>query len=256
MNEISRRHLVTASVASLPLAAILADPRLAAIAAEATEIVTTVIAGGRAVAAALAVPATVPAGGVVLIHEWWGLNDQIRTMAVEFAREGYIAVAADLYGGRVATSREEAQALRNSVDDAVATETLVAWADWLRADGRVNGRVGTCGWCFGGGWSLNASLATPVEATVIYYGRVTADKAALARLKGPVLGHFGERDGNINHAMVDPFEAALAELRKPHEIHWYDADHAFANPTGDRYDQEDAKLAWRRTLDFLDANLS
>lgn len=256
MNEITRRRLMTASVATLPLAAILADPRLAAIAAETTETITTTLAGGQVVSAALAVPATVPAGGIVLIHEFWGLNDQIKTMAVEFAREGYVAIAADLYGGKVGTTREAAMALRDQVVPAVATETLVAWIDWLRADGRINGKVGTCGWCFGGAWSLNASVATPVEATVIYYGRVPSDPAVLAKLKGPVLGHFGERDQNINHAMVDPFEAALAALGKPHEIHWYDADHAFANPTGERYDQEDAKLAWSRTLEFLDAKLS
>ena len=70
-----------------------------------------------------------------------------------------------------------------------------------------------------------------------------------------MLGHFGERDQNINHAMVDPFEDTLGPLNKPHETSWYDADHAFANPTGERYDQEDAKLAWSRTLEFLDSNL-
>ncbi len=255
MNEITRRNLMKTGVATLPLAAILADPRLAAMAAETTETIGATLAGGQTVSAALAVPATVPAGGVVLIHEFWGLNDQIKTMAVEFAREGYVAIAADLYGGKVGTTREEAMALRDQVVPAVATETLVAWIDWLRADGRVNGKVGTCGWCFGGAWSLNASLATPVEATVIYYGRVPGDPVLLAPLAGPLLGHFGERDQNIDHAMVDPFEAALTGLGKPHQIYWYDADHAFANPTGERYDQADAKLAWSRTLEFLDGNL-
>ena len=142
--------------------------------------------------AALAVPQTVPAGGIVLVHEFWGLNDQIKTMAAEFAREGYVAVAVDLYGGEVGTTREEAMALRDLVVPDVATETLVTWVDWLRADGRVNGKIGTCGWCFGGAWSLNASVATPVEATIIYYGRVPSDKTVLEKLKGPVLGHFGE----------------------------------------------------------------
>ena len=255
MNEITRRNLMKASVATLPLAAILADPRLAAMAAETTGTISTTLAGGQSVSAALAVPQTVPAGGIVLVHEFWGLNDQIKTMAVEFAREGYVAVAVDLYGGKVGTTREEAMALRDAVVPEIATETMVAWIDWLRADGRINGRVGTCGWCFGGAWSLNASVATPVEATVIYYGRVPSDPAVLEKLAGPVLGHFGERDQNINHAMVDPFEATLTALNKPHEIFWYDADHAFANPTGERYDQEDAKLAWSRTLAFLDANL-
>lgn len=255
MNEITRRQLMTAGVATLPLAAILADPRLAAMAAGTTETITTTLAGGQSVSAALAVPQTVPAGGIVLVHEFWGLNDHIKTMAVEFAREGYVAVAVDLYGGKVGTTRDEAMALRDAVVPGVATETMVAWIDWLRADGRVNGKVGTCGWCFGGAWSLNASVATPVEATVIYYGRVPSDPAVLAKLEGPVLGHFGARDQNINRAMVDPFEAALTALGKPHEIFWYDADHAFANPTGERYDQADAKLAWSRTLEFLGTNL-
>jgi carboxymethylenebutenolidase len=255
MNEITRRNLMQASVATLPLAAILADPRLAAMAAETTETITATLSGGQTVSAALAVPQTVPTGGIVLVHEFWGLNDHIKTMAVEFAREGYVAVAVDLYGGTVGTTREEAMALRDQVVPETATETLVTWIDWLRADHRVNGKVGTCGWCFGGAWSLNASIATPVEATVIYYGRVPSDPAVLAKLKGPVLGHFGERDQNINRAMVDPFEAALTALGKPHEIFWYDADHAFANPTGERYDQEDAKLAWSRTLEFLGTSL-
>jgi len=145
MNEITRRQLMTAGVATLPLAAILADPCLAAMAAGTTETITTTLAGGQSVSAALAVPQTVPAGGIVLVHEFWGLNDHIKTMAVEFAREGYVAVAVDLYGGKVGTTRDEAMALRDAVVPGVATETMVAWIDWLRADGRVNGKVGTCG---------------------------------------------------------------------------------------------------------------
>jgi carboxymethylenebutenolidase len=252
---LSRRRIVVAGAAGLPLAAILADPRLSALAAEGTETVTATLSGGQSVIAALAVPNQVPAGGVVLVHEWWGLNNEIKTMAVEFAREGFVALAVDLYGGSVGSTREEAMALMQAVDPAIATETLTVWVAWLRGDQRVNGKVATLGWCFGGGWALNAAIATPVEATVVYYGRVNRESEDLAKLSGPVLGHFGERDGNINHEMVDPFVERMQDAGKPVEVHWYDADHAFANPTGDRYDQDDAKLAWQRTLDFLRAHL-
>ena len=102
MTALARRTIVT-GIAGLPLATILADPKLAALAAEALETVSIKTAGGRDVSAALAVPATTPAPAVLLIHEWWGLNDQIKTMAAEFAKEGFLALAVDLYGGKVAT---------------------------------------------------------------------------------------------------------------------------------------------------------
>jgi carboxymethylenebutenolidase len=206
------------------------------------------------VRAALATPAHLPAGAVLLVHEWWGLNDQIKAMAAELAREGFVALAVDLYG-EVATTTEQAQALMAAIDPLVASDTLVAWIEWLYRDRRVNGRVATLGWCFGGGWALHAAILSPVNATVIYYGRVERSLEDLERLGGPVLGHFAERDPWINHATVDPFVATMKEAKKPVQVHWYDADHAFANPTGDHYDSEDANQAWRRTLDFLRANL-
>jgi carboxymethylenebutenolidase len=197
----------------------------------------------------------VPAPTVVLIHEFWGLNDQIKAMAGACAREGYVALAVDLYGGRSSAVREEAQELMKAVDPAAATDTLVSWVEWLRKHPKSTGKVGTLGWCFGGGWSLNASIATPVDATVIYYGRVEQPADRLAHLRGPVLGHFATRDQFINRAMVEGFEKAMAEAGKRLTIYWYDADHAFANPTGARYDALDAKLAWERTQAFLKANL-
>ncbi|SMF63421.1 carboxymethylenebutenolidase [Tistlia consotensis] len=250
-----RRRRLLGTLAALPLvpslAAVLADPELAAAAAAGTETVTLTTEGGRKVSAALAVPARTPAPAVLLVHEWWGLNDQIKSMAAECAREGYLALAVDLYGGRVADTAEGAQALMGAVDAAAATDTLKSWIDWLRREPRSTGKVGTIGWCFGGGWSLNASLAAPVEATVIYYGRVDKTAAQLAPLKGPVLGHFATRDNWINHAMVAGFEKAMDEAGKSYTDYWYDADHAFANPTGARYDKADAAEAWERTRAFL-----
>ena len=107
----------------------------------------------------------------------------------------------------------------------------------------------------GGGLSLSCAIATPVDATVVYYGRVNHSEAELKNVKGPVLGQFAEKDGWINHAMVDPFVASMKKLGKRLELHWYDADHAFANPTGHNYDKKDAQVAWDRTLKFLKANL-
>ena len=243
-------------VAGLPLAVVLADPGLARAAAGALETVSLTTPGGLTVSAALARPAQTPAPAVLLVHEWWGLNDQIKAVAADLARQGYLALAVDLYGGNVATTRDDARAYMQAVDRLAATGVLAAWIDWLRAHAAAGGRLGTVGWCFGGGWSLNASLARPVDATVVYYGRVAKSAAELATLAGPVLGHFATRDGWIDADMVGAFEAAMNAAGKAHELYWYEADHAFANPTSARYDAEDTALAWRRTLAFFSAHLS
>lgn len=255
MNPIARRSVLT-GLTGVPLAAILADPRLAALAAESLETVTAETPDGRQVSAALAVPESVPAPAVLLIHEWWGLNNQIRAVTTEFAREGFVALAVDLFDGKVATAAEDAQRLTQAVDPEQATGTLTTWVNWLKADSRTTGKVGVVGWCFGGGWALNASIAAPVDATVIYYGRVERSAEDLAKLNGPVLGHFAEQDEWINQEMVGRFEAAMEEAGKSPEIHWYSANHAFANPTGANYDREDAQQAWTRTLEFFRQNLS
>ena len=250
MIDVERRALERAR----PLAAVLADPKRAAAQAAALETVSIATKSGRKAKGALAKPGR-KAPAILLIHEWWGLNDQIKSVAAEFAGQGYLALACDLYEGRVTTDAGKAGALMEALDQAKARETLVAWVEWLRRHPDGNGKVATIGWCMGGGLSLLASMAAPVDATVIYYGRVDFPAGELASLKGPVLGNFAEKDGWINHAMVDPFVAELKKLGKKHEIHWYDADHAFANPTGQNYDTKDAALAWSRTLDFLKASL-
>ncbi len=259
MTKLARRQVLTslaaAPFAGLTLAAVLADPNLARAAAAVMEEVSLTTAGGRRVSAALAVPAKTPAAAIVLIHEWWGLNDQIKAVAAEFAREGYVALAVDLYGGQVAGTRDGARALMQAVDGAAATDTLTSWIAWLRKRPDTTGKTGTIGWCFGGGWSLAAAIAAPVDATVIYYGRVNHPPASLTSLKGPVLGHFATRDQWIDREMVGGFENAMGAAHKRLTAHWYEADHAYANPTGARYDKEDAQLAWKRTLEFFRENL-
>lgn len=229
MSSLARRQVLT-GLAGLPLATVLADPRLARAAAAGLDDVSIATAGGATVGAALALPKSTPASAVMLVHEWWGLNDQIKSVAAELAKQGYVALAIDLSRGKVADTPDGARGLMNQVDDAAATDTVVSWIDWLRAHPRSTGKIATIGWCFGGGWSLNASIAAPVEATVVYYGRV-------------------------NREMVAGFEAAVKAAGRRAESYWYEADHAFANPTSARYDQADAQLAWRRTLDFFKSHL-
>src|SRR3954464_5878627 len=196
-----RRDVLT-GIAGLSLAALLADPQKVAQAAAALQTVTVKTPSGRAVSAALALPATTPAGGVMIVHEWWGLNDQIKAVAAELAANGFVGLAIDLYDGKVASDPDGAKSLMGGVKDAEAIETATTWIDHLRGMKEVNGKVATLGFCFGGGWSLNASLGQPVDATVTYYGRVGKSPEELKKLKGPVLGQFGNQDTFINPAMV------------------------------------------------------
>ena len=254
MSDTPTRRTVLQGATALGLASVLATPALRAKAAADLETVSLTPPNGTPVSGTFAPAARDGRPSILLIHEWWGLNDQIKTMAAAFAAEGYNALAVDLYGEQVAAEgdRETARALMQAVDPQVARATLGAWIDWLKARPAASDRIATCGWCFGGAWSLNASLVRPVDATVIYYGDVARKAAALKALKGPVLGHFATQDGYINADMVSSFAAAMNEAAKDYEIHWYEADHAFANPTSARYDEGDAALAWTRTLDFLD----
>lgn len=252
------RRLFLKGLASLPLASVLAFPELSSAAAATLDNVTLKLADGSEVSAAIALPKAEKAPTVLLIHEWWGLNDQIKAVAAELAEQGYVALAVDLYGGQVATDAPGAKALMSAVDKDKATETLVGWVNFLKNHERSSGKVGTMGWCFGGGWSVNASIAAPVDATVVYYGYVTQKAEQLKSLKGPVLGQFGTKDKNINKDMVSSFESEMEQAGKKDSltVYWYDADHAFANPTGARYDAEDAAKAWERTTAFLKTNLS
>lgn len=258
MSEIDplRRSLL-ASLAGLPLATILADPVLAQMAAQTTKTQTITTAGGREVTAALASPDKSSGRHpvVMLVHEWWGLNDQIKAVAVDFARQGYLAVAVDLFDGRVVTRPDEAKALVEKVKPEDAADTLASWAGWARNHPEGTRKLGVVGWCFGGGWALNAATIAPMDSCVVYYGRVNLPPDQLAHLKGPVLGHFGRKDQFITPDVVDAFERAMKQAGKPYTLYWYDAGHAFANPTGDNYRQADTQLAWQRTLEFLKKEL-
>ena len=195
-----------------------------------------------------------PFPAVVVIHEWWGLNDQVREEARKLAGEGYVALAVDLYRGRVATSSDEAHELSRGLPEDRARRDLLAAFAYLagRKDVRAQS-IGSIGWCMGGGYSLQLALAEPrLAGAVIYYGRLAADEATLAKLRAPVLGLFGEDDRGISAASVREFEAALKKLGKPASIHLYaGAGHAFANETRPSYRKEAAEDAWAKTLAFF-----
>lgn len=216
--------------------------------------------GGKAVRGYLARPkdAKGPLPGLIVIHEWWGLNDNVRAMTRRLAGEGYQALAVDLFGGSVADNPDAAMKQVNAVmlNRGPAGDNLKAAYAFLEGQGAK--KVGAIGWCFGGGWALGTAMLLPdkIDATVIYYGRVETDKEQLAPVKSPILGLFGGKDKGIPVEGVRAFEKALKELGKPAEIHIYEnADHAFANASGGNYDPEAAKDAWSRTTAFLKKNL-
>lgn len=197
-----------------------------------------------------------PKAGVIMIHEWWGLNQWIQLQAQTLADEGYAVLAVDLYGGTVAKTPQEAAKTMQAVKSEEARAALRAGIDYLRGALQVN-RVGAIGWCFGGGWSLQTALlgGADVQACVIYYGMPETDAGKLKSLKAPVLGIFAKQDGFITPEVVGKFEAAMKEAGKPVTVYSYDAVHAFANPSNAKYDKKHADASWRHTLDFFKTNL-
>jgi carboxymethylenebutenolidase len=196
---------------------------------------------------------------VVMIHEWWGLNENIKDMANELAKQGYVVLAADMYGGQVATTADQAMQLVGSVRDnpSEAIANLQAAVGYLSSLENVNpSRIASLGWCFGGGQSLQLALNTeaenPLAATVLYYGNPVMDEQELSKIKWPVLGIFGDRDESIPIENITKFEQALNSTGIPNEIYIYKGvGHAFANPSGDNYAPEETRDAWEKTLAFL-----
>ncbi len=216
---------------------------------------------GQPVTGFLARPSGAPAGpGLIVIHEWWGLNDNIRAMARRLAGEGYTALAVDLYGGQVAGDSDTAYALMKATNAAPAdAEDNLRQAFGYLSDELEVSSVASVGWCFGGAWSLNTALLLPesLDAAVIYYGHLDNDPKRLATLDMPILGLFGAEDQGIPLDSVEAFSTTLEKLGKDATIVVYPgAGHAFANPSGKNYQPEAAEQAWDLTLEFLADNLS
>ncbi|OIO54787.1 hypothetical protein AUJ46_02255 [Candidatus Peregrinibacteria bacterium CG1_02_54_53] len=192
-----------------------------------------------------------PHPALILIHEFWGLNDNIRWYAEEFAKQGYAALAVDLYEGEstqdAARARELAGAVRANVDPAFAN--LRAAVDYLRSRSDVDSnRLASVGWCFGGGWSYQmAKNDLGVRTSVMYYGQF-APEDDLSMMKALIIGHFGEEDQGIPVDDVKAFRARLKTLNGDHQIFIYEnVGHGFAR----ELETESARTAWQRTLEFL-----
>ena len=191
-----------------------------------------------------------------VFHEWWGLNNYIRKECEKFALilDDVNIIALDLYDGKTATNREDASELMQQVEDSRAREIIKGALKYVGE----NAEVQSIGWCFGGGWSLQSALiaGTQSKGCVIYYGMPEKDENKLKTLHAPVLGIFASNDGWINHEVVDPFEASMKEINKPLTIKWYDADHAFANPSNPKFNSDAANDANSKAQQFLKTNFA
>jgi carboxymethylenebutenolidase len=196
-----------------------------------------------------------PFPAMVVVHEYWGLNDWVKEQASKLADEGYVSLAVDLYRGKVATTPDMAHEIMRGVPEDRAKRDLHAAVEFLKSQPSVKkNRIGSIGWCMGGGYALDVALQEPdLAATVINYGHLATDPETLKRISAPILGLFGGQDRGITPGDVHRFEASMKQLGKKIDVKIYDdAGHAFENPNNkDGYRAADTADAWRRTVDFL-----
>ena len=194
-----------------------------------------------------------PFPGLVVIHEWWGLNEQIKAATAELADAGYVALAVDLYRGLVTLDPAEAQKLAGSLDRGRALSDLEEAFRFVAGRPDVR-KVGSVGWCMGGGFSFQLAVAEPsLAAAVIYYGFLDAKPEMLKKIKAPIIGFFGREDKAIPVTAVEAFESAMRKVGRAATVHVYDgAGHAFANPTRtDAYRPEATRDSWEKMMKFF-----
>lgn len=200
-----------------------------------------------------------PFPAIIVIHEYWGLNDWVKEQASKLADQGYAALAIDLYRGKVATTPDMGHELMRGVPEDRAKRDLHAAVEFLQSQSSVKkDRIGSIGWCMGGGYSLDVALQEPtLAADVINYGHLATDPETLKKINAPILGIFGGQDHGITPDDVRKFEASMKKLGKKVEIKIYDdAGHAFENPNNKGgYRADDAADAWKRIVAFLAENL-
>jgi carboxymethylenebutenolidase len=196
-----------------------------------------------------------PFPGILVIHEWWGLNDWVKEQASKLSDLGYVALAVDLYRGKVATTPDEAHEIMRGVPDDRAARDLHAAFEFLKSQPQVKkDRIASIGWCMGGGYSFNVALQEPtLTADVINYGHLATDSESLKKINASILGIFGGQDRGITVEDVKKFEQSMKQLGKKVEIVIYpNAGHAFENPNNKAgYRADDAADAWKRTVKFL-----
>ena len=196
-----------------------------------------------------------PFPGIVVIHEWWGLNEWVKEQASKLSDQGYVTLAIDLYRGKVATTPDEAHELMRGVPGDRASRDLHGAVEFLKSQSNVKkDRVASIGWCMGGGYSLDVALQEPtLTADVINYGHLVSDPESIKKINASILGLFGGQDRGIPPEDAKKFEQALKQQGKKVEVVIYpNAGHAFENPNNkDGYRADDAADAWKRTVKFL-----
>ena len=208
-------------------------------------------------------PNTANAPGIVVIQEWWGLDDQIKEVANRLASAGYRALVPDLYRGKLALEAHEAEHLMNDLNfgDA-ASQDIRGAVQYLKATGSA--KVAVTGFCMGGALTvLSACFVPELDATVVWYGNPPAEFVDANNITKPMMGHWSMQDEFFSPASVDELEQKLKLAGAEHELHRYDAKHAFANPQSAsrglaplQYHPQAAELAWKRSLEFLKKHLS
>lgn len=200
-----------------------------------------------------------PFPGLIVIHEYWGLNDWVKEQASKLSDQGYVALAIDLYRGKVGTTPDEAHELMRGVPEDRAARDLKAAFEFLKSQKNVKAdRIGSIGWCMGGGLALDVALQEPtLSAAVINYGHLATDPGSIQKINASLLGLFGGQDRGIPPDDVKKFEQTLKQMGKKIDVVIYpDAGHAFENPNNKTgYRADDAADAWKRTVNFLATTL-
>ena len=218
---------------------------------------------GQEVAGYLAEPVQgAKAPAIVVIQEWWGLNDQIRGVADKLAKEGYRALVPDLYRGKVALAANEAEHLMNGLNfGEAAGQDIRGAVQYLKGSGSA--KAGVTGFCMGGALTLLSAVNVPeMDAGVVWYGYPPLEYIDASKIKVPLMAHWATHDQALPIAKVDDLEKMLGAAKVGHEFHRYDCKHAFANETADsknmdmlKYDPVAAELAWGRTMAFFAKHL-
>ncbi|NBS59512.1 MAG: dienelactone hydrolase family protein [Betaproteobacteria bacterium] len=218
---------------------------------------------GQEVAGYLAEPVQgAKAPAIVVIQEWWGLNDQIRGVADKLAKEGYRALVPDLYRGKVALAANEAEHLMNGLNfGEAAGQDIRGAVQYLKGSGSA--KAGVTGFCMGGALTLLSAVNVPeMDAGVVWYGYPPLEYIDASKIKVPLMAHWATHDQAFPIAKVDDLEKMLGAAKVGHEFHRYDCKHAFANETADsknmdmlKYDPVAAELAWGRTMAFFAKHL-
>ena len=209
-------------------------------------------AGTRSTTLRLDMPPGRAESGVVVLHPWWGLNDDVTAYAGRLANEGFAVATPDLYEGRLATTIEDADRLSSSLDEEAADAFAVATVDALAAEiGDPAAKLATLGFSMGAAWALWLPAQRPqVVASVVYYGTMVGP--SLSRATSPVLGHFAETDEYETDETLAAFEDALGTAGRSLELHRYPGTgHWFAEPSRDAHVPAAAELAFERTVEFL-----